>query len=153
MADILIAVTDGLKGIPEALAAVFPATTLQTCIVHLMRNSLDYASWKDRKVLATALKPIYTAARAAAEYGEKTRIPSLWFYGDNDSYFGPSTWRPMFERYRAGNPQTELVAFGSFGNDAHSLFGSRAGESIWQPRLSEFMARVGLPTGGGAANL
>ncbi|VVE84547.1 transposase [Pandoraea sputorum] len=47
--DILIAVTDGLKGMPEALAAVFPATTLQTCIGHLIRNSLDYASWKDRK--------------------------------------------------------------------------------------------------------
>ncbi|CBJ42430.1 transposase (fragment) [Ralstonia solanacearum CFBP2957] len=41
--------TDGLKGMPEALAAVFPATTLQTCIVHLIRNSLDYASWKDRR--------------------------------------------------------------------------------------------------------
>ena len=64
--DILIAVTDGLKGIPEALGAVFPATTLQTCIVHLIRNSLDYASWKDRKVLAAALKPIYTAAHAEA---------------------------------------------------------------------------------------
>jgi transposase-like protein len=64
--DILIAVTDGLKGIPEALGAVFPATTLQTCIVHLIRNSLDYASWKDRKVLAAALKPIYTAANAEA---------------------------------------------------------------------------------------
>ena len=69
VADVLIAVTDGLKGIPEALATVFPATTLQTCIVHLIRNSLDYASWKDRKELAAALKPIYTAvsAEAAAE--------------------------------------------------------------------------------------
>lgn len=64
--DILIAVTDGLKGMPEALGAVFPATTLQTCIVHLIRNSLDYASWKDRKALAAALKPIYTAANAEA---------------------------------------------------------------------------------------
>jgi putative transposase len=64
VADILIAVTDGLKGIPEALAAVFPATTLQTCIVHLIRNSLDFASWKDRKALAAALKPIYTAVDA-----------------------------------------------------------------------------------------
>ena len=62
--DILIAVTDGLKGIGEALAAVFPATTLQTCIVHLLRNSLDYASWRDRKALATALRPIYTALNA-----------------------------------------------------------------------------------------
>jgi len=64
--DILIGVADGLKGLPEALEAVFPATTLQTCIVHLIRNSLDYASWKDRKVLAAALKPIYTAAHAEA---------------------------------------------------------------------------------------
>ena len=68
--DILIAVTDGLKGMPEALAAVFPATTLQTCIVHLIRNSLDYASWKDRRVMAQALKPIYTAVSAEAAEAE-----------------------------------------------------------------------------------
>ena len=66
VADILIAVTDGLKGMPEALAAVFPDTTLQTCIVHLIRSSLDYASWKDRKALATALRPVYAAASAEA---------------------------------------------------------------------------------------
>lgn len=68
--DILIAVTDGLKGMPEALAAVFPATTLQTCIVHLIRNSLDYASWKERKLLAAAIRPIYTAASAEAAEAE-----------------------------------------------------------------------------------
>lgn len=76
--DILIAVTDGLKGIGEALGAAFPATTLQTCIVHLIRNSLDYASWKDRKQLAAALKPIYTAPTAeaaAAELDEFERGP------------------------------------------------------------------------------
>jgi len=68
--DILIAVTDGLKGMPEALSAVFPATTLQTCIVHLIRNSLDFASWKDRKALAAAIKPIYTAVSAEAAESE-----------------------------------------------------------------------------------
>lgn len=68
--DILIAVTDGLKGMPEALGAVYPATTLQTCIVHLIRNSLDYASWKDRKPLAQAIKPIYTATSAEAAQAE-----------------------------------------------------------------------------------
>lgn len=68
--DILIAVTDGLKGMAEALGAVFPATTLQTCIVHLIRNSLDYASWKDRKALAAAIKPIYTAPSAEAAQSE-----------------------------------------------------------------------------------
>ena len=64
--DILIAVTDGLTGIGDALGSVFPATTLQTCIVHLIRNSLDYASWKDRRQLASALRPIYTAVNAEA---------------------------------------------------------------------------------------
>jgi transposase-like protein len=70
VADILIAVTDGLKGMPEALAAVFPATTLQTCIVHLIRNSLDYACWKDRKALAAAIKSIYAAPSAEAALAE-----------------------------------------------------------------------------------
>jgi transposase-like protein len=70
VADILIAVTDGLKGIGEALGAVFPATTLQTCIVHLIRNSLDFASWRDRKLLAAALRPVYTAPSAEAAEAE-----------------------------------------------------------------------------------
>ncbi|KAF2410919.1 transposase, mutator family [Pseudomonas antarctica] len=64
--DVLIAVTDGLKGMPEALSAVFPETTLQTCIVHLIRNSLDYAPWDKRRELAKALKPIYQALNAEA---------------------------------------------------------------------------------------
>src|SRR5574337_806506 len=66
VADILIAVTDGLSGMPAALESVFPRATLQTCIVHLIRNSLDYASWKDRKALAAAIRPIYAAASAEA---------------------------------------------------------------------------------------
>jgi transposase-like protein len=64
--DILIAVTDGLKGMSEALAAVYPATTLQTCIVHLLRHSLEFGNWKERKPLAAALRPIYTAPSADA---------------------------------------------------------------------------------------
>jgi transposase-like protein len=68
--DILIAVTDGLKGMGEALAVVYPETTLQTCIVHLIRNSLVYANWKERKALAAAIKPIYKAASAEAAQAE-----------------------------------------------------------------------------------
>jgi transposase-like protein len=70
VADILIAVTDGLKGMGEALGVVYPATTLQTCIVHLIRNSLDYVGWKERKALAAAIKPIYQAASAEAAEAE-----------------------------------------------------------------------------------
>ena len=66
LGDILIAVVDGLKGFPEAITAVFPDTEVQTCIVHLIRNSIQLASWKDRKALAQALKPIYQAGNAEA---------------------------------------------------------------------------------------
>src|SRR6476469_877096 len=64
--DILIAVTDGLKGMPEALCAVFPAPTLQPCIVHVIRHSLEYAGSHDRTPLAAALRAIYTAPSAEA---------------------------------------------------------------------------------------
>src|ERR1043165_7630526 len=68
--DVLIAVVDGLKGFPEAITAVFPDAMVQTCIVHLLRHSLEFVAYKDRKAVAAALKEIYravdpTAAEAA----------------------------------------------------------------------------------------
>jgi len=60
--DVLLAVVDGLKGFPEAISAVFPQAQIQTCIVHLLRYSMQFASWKERKALALALRPIYRAA-------------------------------------------------------------------------------------------
>ena len=62
--DILIAVTDGLKGMSEALESAYPTTTLQTCLVHLIRNSLDLVGWKERKPLAAAWRLVYTAPSA-----------------------------------------------------------------------------------------
>ncbi len=85
-------------------------------------------------------------ARAAGGYGKETQVPSLWFYGDNDSFFAPYTFRPMFEKYTAAGGKAELVAFGNFGSDAHSMFGSRAGLPIWQPKVNAFMQSIGLPT-------
>jgi putative transposase len=64
--DILIAVVDGLKGFPEAISAVFPQTVIQTCIVHLIRHSLEFVSWKDRKPVMPALRAIYRAKDAEA---------------------------------------------------------------------------------------
>ena len=61
--DVLIAVVDGLKGFPEAITAVFPDTVVQTCIVHLIRYSMQFASWKERKAIAKDFKPIYAAPR------------------------------------------------------------------------------------------
>src|SRR6186997_981933 len=64
--DVLIAVVDGLKGFPEAITAVFPEATVQTCIVHLIRNSLAFVAYKDRKGVAAALRDIYRAVDATA---------------------------------------------------------------------------------------
>lgn len=64
--DILITVVDGLKGFPEAINAVFPQALVQTCIVHLIRHSLEFVSWKDRKPLVPALREIYRAKDADA---------------------------------------------------------------------------------------
>jgi putative transposase len=64
--DVLLAVVDGLKGFPEAITAVFPDAMVQTCIVHLLRHSLDFVSYKDRKPVAAALKEIYKAVDAGA---------------------------------------------------------------------------------------
>ncbi len=64
--EVLVAIVDGLKDIPDAITAVFPQETVQTCIAHLLRHSLDCVSWKDRKSVAAALKDIYRAVDAAA---------------------------------------------------------------------------------------
>ena len=66
--DILIAVVDGLKGFPEAITTVFPEAIVQTCIVHLIRYTMQFASWKERKAIAAALKPIYRADHADAAW-------------------------------------------------------------------------------------
>lgn len=88
--DFLIAVVDGLRGFADAINAVFPQTQVQTCVVHLMRNSLAYVSWKEYKEVAHALKAIYQAENAEAaqqrldafaqgEWGRKyPTIATLW---------------------------------------------------------------------------
>lgn len=87
--DILIAVVDGLKGFPEAITSVYPQTLVQTCIVHLIRNSLAFVSWKDRKAILPAIQAIYRAENAdmalvrlaefEAEWGKRyPAIGQIW---------------------------------------------------------------------------
>jgi len=76
--DILIASVDGLKGFPDAIESVFPQTEIQLCIVHMVRNSLKYVSWKDRKQLAADLKAIYKAATEDAGQEELSRFSEKW---------------------------------------------------------------------------
>lgn len=76
--DILIAVVDGLKGFPEAINAAFPQTTVQTCIVHLVRHSLNYCSYKDRKIVAGDLKAVYRAETAEAAQKRLDEFDAKW---------------------------------------------------------------------------
>jgi putative transposase len=64
--DILIACVDGLKGFPDAIETIYPKAQIQLCIVHMVRNSLKYVSWKERKVVAQDLRAIYSASSAEA---------------------------------------------------------------------------------------
>ena len=76
--DILIAVVDGLKGFPEAITSVYPQTLVQTCIVHLIRNSLAFVSWKDRKAILPSIKAIYRAESADAALLRLAEFEAEW---------------------------------------------------------------------------
>jgi len=76
--DIFIACVDGLKGFPDAIESVFPATQIQVCIVHMVRNSMQYVSWKDRKKLVTDLKCIYQAVTEEQALDALTALEQKW---------------------------------------------------------------------------
>jgi len=94
LADILIAVVDGLKGFPDAICTVFPHTTVQTCIVHLIRNSLAFVSWKDRKTILPDIKAIYRAETAEAAAARLDQFEAKW--GARYPAVAPS-WRRAWE--------------------------------------------------------
>lgn len=88
--DILIACVDGLKGFPEAIATVYPKIEVQLCIVHMVRNSLAYVNWKERKKVAGDLRQIYQAATAGEAEQRLVEFEQRW----NEKYavIG-KTWR------------------------------------------------------------
>ena len=92
--DILIAVVDGLTGFPDAIGAVFPQTTVQTCIVHLIRNSLAFVSWKDRKRVIPDIRAIYRAETVEAAMARLDEFEVKW--GAQYPAIAPS-WRRAWE--------------------------------------------------------
>jgi putative transposase len=92
--DILIACVDGLKGFPDAIETLFPRTEIQLCIVHMIRNSLKYVSWKERKVVARDLKAIYKATSAEAAASALEEFAAKW-----DARFPQisKSWRARWE--------------------------------------------------------
>ena len=92
--DVLIAVVDGLKGFPEAITAAFPQAMVQTCIVHLVRHSLNFCAWKDRKAVAADLRQIYQAATADQAAVALDAFEAIW--GCKYASIAPA-WRRAWE--------------------------------------------------------
>lgn len=99
-----------------------------------LRYNLPSCDWKP------ALVEAFTV------YGKTARLPSVWFYGANDSYFAPELVRQMYAAYTKSGADAKLIAFGPFKNDAHGMSGSREGVPIWWPETEALLKRVGLPT-------
>jgi putative transposase len=109
--DILIAVVDGLKGFPEAITAAFPETTVQTCIVHLVRHSLNFCSWKDRKAVAAKLRDVYSAETAEAAWEALEAFDSEW---GNQYPSIAQAWRRAWEEvipFFAFSPEIRRVIY------------------------------------------
>lgn len=93
--DILIAAVDGLTGFPEAIASVYPKTEIQLCIVHMVRGSLKYVSWKERKAVAQDLRAIYTSPTAEAAEGALDAFEATW----GERYpMAARSWRSRWEQ-------------------------------------------------------
>ena len=92
--DILIACVDGLKGFPDAINSVFPQTHIQLCIIHMVRNSLKYVSWKDYKAVTSGLKAVYQAPTEEAALMALDAFAKVW----DDKYPQISkSWRAHWE--------------------------------------------------------
>lgn len=83
---------------------------------------------------------------AFAQYGRKTDVPSLWFYGANDSYFNSELASRMFAAYTAAGGNAKLIAYGPFKSDSHGMSSSKDGVAIWLPETEVFLQALGLPT-------
>ena len=105
---------------------------------------LNFAGGLRYDMLGCGWKP--ALIDAFERYGKTTRIPSLWFYGENDSYFNPELARKMHEAYIRSGADARLIAYGPFKNDSHGMSGSRDGIAIWWPETEALLKRLGLPT-------
>ncbi len=82
---------------------------------------------------------------AFASYAAKTSLPSLWFYGANDSYFDHPLAQRLQDAYQSAGGASQLISFASFKSDAHGLVGSRDGVTIWWPETERFLKQLGMP--------
>lgn len=90
-------------------------------------------------------KPDESLIMAAGELGSHTRLPSIWFYGDNDQTFSSATWKGMYAHYTAAGGHAQLVDYGDFQKDAHAMTASGAGLPLWIAKADAFLASIGMP--------
>lgn len=83
---------------------------------------------------------------AFSEYGGQSQLPSLWFYGENDTYFNHTLAYKLHDAYVQKGGNAKLIAYGPFKNDAHAMVGSRDGVRIWWPETERFLQQIGMPT-------
>ncbi len=91
--------------------------------------------WQDRAMAASA-----------GQLAEHAVLPSLWFYGENDTIMPVATWHAVFEAYTRLGSRAELVDFGSYKDDSHQLLSSPESLPLWAPKVDAFLARVGMPS-------
>ena len=97
-------------------------------------NSRSHCDWQ------SALVDAFKA------WGARSTVPSIWFYGANDSHFGPQLAAAMYQAYTAAGGKAQLVAYGPFKKDAHEMSSSADGVAIWWPQTERFLKSVGMPT-------
>ncbi|SFC19331.1 dienelactone hydrolase family protein [Massilia yuzhufengensis] len=99
-----------------------------------LRDDSDRCAWRSALV------------SAFSEYGAKSKLPSLWMYGQNDSLFGPELAGRMHAAYEGAGGRGRLVEFAAFKRDSHGMLASRDGEKVWADDTMRFLAQIGMPT-------
>ena len=133
--DVLIACVDGLKGFPQAIESVFPEARIQLCIVHLVRASLNYVNWKERKRVAADLKAIYRASTAIQAELELTEFMARW--GSKYQAIG-KLWKENWER---------VIPFFEFAPDVRRvIYTTNAVESLHMSLRKVIKTRGSFPS-------
>ena len=112
---------------------------------HGVRGLVDFVGGLQYSACSDIGNNAQSLVKAAGRLGNYTRLPGIWFYGENDSLFGPDIWRPMHAAYIRGGADAELVDVGRFMEDSHQMLSHPESIPLWAPRLDAFLTRIGMP--------
>ena len=112
---------------------------------HHVRGLIDFVGGVEYSPCSDTGEGASRLVQSAGHLGDYTRVPSIWFYGENDSLFGPDIWRPMHAAYVRGGADAELVDVGRFMEDSHQMLSRPESIQLWAPKLDAFLTRIGMP--------